>query len=104
MESVSARLSAVRGSYPAVMQSAPFLLFMPSGGEWLVIVFTILLLFGGKKIPELLRGFGRGIREFNEARDNVRDSLHNSVRQAEKETRQQQSAANTNNQPPQPVG
>ena len=40
------------------------LLFLSMGGmEWIVIIFAILLLFGGKKIPELMKGLGSGIRE-----------------------------------------
>lgn len=35
--------------------------------EMLLIVFVLLLLFGGKKLPELMRGAGRGIREFKDA-------------------------------------
>jgi sec-independent protein translocase protein TatA len=35
--------------------------------EILLIVFVLLLLFGGKKLPELLRGLGRGIRDFKDA-------------------------------------
>jgi len=34
------------------------------GYEWLVVVLAIVLLFGGRKIPELMRGLGKGIREF----------------------------------------
>jgi sec-independent protein translocase protein TatA len=34
------------------------------GWEWVVIILAILLLFGGKKIPELMRGLGRGVSEF----------------------------------------
>ncbi len=47
------------------------LLAMPSGMEWVIIILAILLLFGGKKIPELMRGIGKGIREFNDAKNNV---------------------------------
>ncbi|MDV7399643.1 twin-arginine translocase TatA/TatE family subunit, partial [Arthrospira platensis SPKY1] len=43
------------------------LLFNFFGPEMLVVLFAILLLFGGKKIPELMRGIGKGIREFNAA-------------------------------------
>lgn len=39
--------------------------------EILLILLVVLLLFGGKKIPELMRGLGRGIREFNDAKDKV---------------------------------
>lgn len=43
------------------------LLGMPSGGSWLIIAIAILLLFGGKKIPELMKGLGGGIKEFKKA-------------------------------------
>ena len=36
--------------------------FLPSGSEWIIIALVILLLFGGKKIPELMRGLGKGER------------------------------------------
>ena len=37
------------------------------GTEWIIIALVILLLFGGKKIPELMRGLGKGIKEFKNA-------------------------------------
>jgi sec-independent protein translocase protein TatA len=43
--------------------------------EILLIVLAILLLFGGRKIPELMRGLGKGIREFNDAKNNVRREI-----------------------------
>ena len=45
---------------------------IPSGPELLVVVFVILLLFGAKKLPELARGLGQGIREFRKATNEVR--------------------------------
>jgi sec-independent protein translocase protein TatA len=52
------------------------LLFLPTGGwEIFAIIFVVLLLFGGRKIPELMRGLGRGIREFNSARATVEDEI-----------------------------
>ena len=42
------------------------LISMPGGSEWIVIILVVLLLFGGKKIPELMRGIGKGMREFND--------------------------------------
>ena len=39
---------------------------MVQGWEWIVIVLVIILLFGGKKIPELMRGLGQGIKGFKE--------------------------------------
>ncbi len=43
--------------------------------EIIVILLVVLLLFGGKKIPELMRGLGRGVREFNDAKNNVRREI-----------------------------
>jgi sec-independent protein translocase protein TatA len=52
-----------------------FLIGMPGGSEWILIIFAVLLLFGGKKIPELMRGVGKGIREFKDAREGVKSEL-----------------------------
>ena len=42
-------------------------LFIPRGSEWLVLLVLFLILFGGKKIPEMMRGLGRGVKEFKDA-------------------------------------
>ncbi|TMI85713.1 MAG: twin-arginine translocase TatA/TatE family subunit [Bacteroidetes bacterium] len=47
--------------------------------EIILIAFVVLLLFGGKKIPELMRGLGKGVREFKDAKDNVRRELEESI-------------------------
>lgn len=49
-----------------------FLIAMPGGSEWILIIIVVLLLFGGKKIPELMRGVGKGIREFKDAKEGVK--------------------------------
>ena len=41
------------------------------GWEWIVIVFVVLLLFGGKKIPELMRGLGKGVKSFKDGMKEV---------------------------------
>lgn len=43
----------------------------PGGWEWVLIVLAVVLLFGGKKIPELMRGLGKGMKEFKDAKDGV---------------------------------
>jgi sec-independent protein translocase protein TatA len=53
------------------------LLSMPSGGEWLWIILAIIILFGGRKIPELAKGLGKGIREFNDAKDGIKKEIEN---------------------------
>ena len=47
--------------------------------EIILILVIVLLLFGGKKIPELMRGLGKGIREFNDAKNNVKKEIEDSV-------------------------
>lgn len=47
--------------------------------EILLIVVLVLLLFGGKKIPELMRGLGKGMREFNDAKNNVRREIEDGI-------------------------
>ena len=51
------------------------LLSMPGGSEWILILLVILLFFGGKKIPDLMRGIGKGVREFNDAKQHVKDEI-----------------------------
>ena len=55
------------------------------GPEWLLIFFVVLLLFGGKKIPELMRGLGKGVSEFNNARDSVAKEFKQGMKEGEKE-------------------
>ncbi len=62
------------------------LLFNFLGPEMLVIVFAILLLFGGRKIPELMRGIGKGIREFNTARNSLEQELKEGMKDEPKKT------------------
>lgn len=64
------------------------LLFLSNlGGSELVLIFlVVLLLFGGQKIPELMRGLGRGIREFNNAKNSVEDEIRQGMRDAESKT------------------
>ncbi len=54
---------------------------MPGTNEWIFIILAILLLFGGKKIPELMRGVGRGIREFKDAKDSVKSEIEDGMKE-----------------------
>jgi sec-independent protein translocase protein TatA len=67
------------------------LLSMPGGSEWILIVLVVLLFFGGKKIPDLMRGIGRGIREFNDAKTNVKNEIEEGIKEkdSKKEVPQQ---------------
>lgn len=58
-----------------------FLLSMPGGSEWILIIIVVLLMFGGKKIPELMRGIGRGMREFSDAKNNVKSEIEEGMKE-----------------------
>ncbi len=53
----------------------PQFISMPRGWEWLIILLVILLLFGGKKIPELMRGVGKGIRSFRQGMEEAKEEM-----------------------------
>ncbi|TAG93775.1 MAG: twin-arginine translocase TatA/TatE family subunit [Bacteroidetes bacterium] len=63
------------------MNISSILLFLPNlgGGELLVVFFVILLFFGAKKLPDLARGLGKGIREFKDATNGVKKSLEEGI-------------------------
>ena len=63
--------------------NSTFLLSLPGGSEWILIILVVLLMFGGKKIPELMRGIGRGIREFNDAKTNVKNEIEEGMKDKE---------------------
>jgi len=56
----------------------------------LVVFAVVLLLFGGKKIPELMRGIGRGIREFNTARSTLETELKEGMKEEELKQKQKE--------------
>ena len=47
--------------------------------EWVIILILALLLFGGKKIPDLMKGLGSGIREFNNAKNDVKQKIQEGI-------------------------
>ena len=59
--------------------SQPVLLGMLGTNEIIIILVIVLLLFGGRKIPELMRGLGKGVREFNDAKSNVKREIEESA-------------------------
>lgn len=65
--------------------TAMFLFLSNLGATELTLIFlVVLLMFGGNKIPELMRGLGKGIREFNNAKNSVEDEIRQGMREAEK--------------------
>ena len=76
-----------------------FALMDLGGWQWIIILLAILLLFGARKIPELARGLGQGIKEFKKATREVTDEIHN----AANETPPAKPATNGQSQPDQTV-
>ena len=62
----------------------------PGVWELVIIAVIILLLFGGRKLPELMRGIGKGIREFNAAKANVRNEVEEGLRAEERKAAEPQ--------------
>ena len=61
---------------------------IPSGPELFIILFVVLLLFGGKKIPELMRGVGKGIREFNSAKATIEGEIKEGMKGEDKKEKE----------------
>lgn len=47
-----------------------------NGSEWIIILIIVLLLFGGKKIPELMRGLGKGVKSFKDGVEDAKRELN----------------------------
>ena len=58
---------------------------MPGGSEWIFIILAVLILFGGRKIPEFMRGLGKGIREFNDSKSNVNKEIEDGIQEKNKQ-------------------
>lgn len=69
------------------------------GMEWVLIILAILILFGGRKIPEFMRGLGRGIREFNDAKDSVKNEIEVGMNEKERKTTTTTTTTESTHQP-----
>ena len=68
-----------------ILQNTPVLLSIFQPEHMLVIFLAVVLLFGGKKIPELMRGIGQGVREFKDAKDTVKNELEEGMKEKDKD-------------------
>lgn len=58
--------------------------FLPSGSECVIIALLILLLFGGKKIPELMKGLGKGVKSFKEGVNEAKEEINKAKDEVDK--------------------
>ena len=58
----------------------------PGISEWVLIILAVLILFGGRKIPEFMKGLGPGIREFNDAKKHVRKELEDGINETQQKS------------------
>ncbi len=63
-----------------------FAIGLPSGTEWIWILVVVLLLFGGKKIPELMRGVGKGVGELQKGLEEGKKQLQSAIEEEDKST------------------
>lgn len=74
------------------------LLFLNMGGyEILLILLVILIFFGAKKIPELARGMGRGIREFKDATREIKDEIDEGINMDDNKPKAKANTSTTSN-------
>jgi sec-independent protein translocase protein TatA len=69
---------------------------MPGGMEWLLIALVVLLLFGGKKIPELAKGLGSGIKNFKKAVKDDEDDIAEAKKSDEIEKKSEATSTDKN--------
>ncbi len=68
-----------------IMSINTILLGMFGGPEILVVMVIVVLLFGGKKIPELMRGLGKGMKEFKDATKDIKSEINDATGDIKKE-------------------
>ena len=64
-----------------------FLFGMPGGTEWILIILFVIIFFGAKRIPELARSLGKGIREFKDATKGVQNEIEQGIKNTDQDTK-----------------
>lgn len=70
-----------------MLSNSTFLIGMPGVPELIVISVAVLVMFGGRKIPEFMKGLGRGIREFNDAKSNVKKEIEEGMQEKDNQVK-----------------
>jgi sec-independent protein translocase protein TatA len=77
-------------------------LFNLGGGEIILVLALVLILFGAKKLPELAKGLGQGIKEFKKATKEVTDEVHNAMEEPPSAPQRRLPPSETTSVPDQP--
>jgi len=72
------------------MENLVFLFGMPTGSEWIIILVIVLLLFGGRKIPELMKGLGKGVKMFKDGVNEAKSEIDDAAKELEKEDKKEE--------------
>lgn len=75
------------------------LIFGLRGAEWIIILVVVLLLFGGKKIPELMKGLGKGVTSFKKGVQEAKDEINRASADTEPEKTASEPRQDTPSQP-----
>ncbi len=67
-----------------LLNASPVMLELFSSGHMMWLLVIVVVLFGGKKIPELMKGMGQGLREFNAAKDGLKNEIESGIKEKEK--------------------
>jgi len=70
------------------------LLFLPSGGEFIIVIIVVLLLFGAKSIPDIARVLGKGMNEFRRASDEIKREFNEHTRDIKNDVAETRSYVN----------
>ncbi len=79
------------------LASMIWLFFDVGGGEIMLIALVVLLFFGGKRLPELMKGLGKGIREFNTAKAHVEQEIRDGIKSTEDSLKVDEEPSSTSN-------
>ena len=71
-------------NYNLSLPSKYFVMDLFAPQHLILILLILVLMFGGKKIPELMRGLGKGIREFNDAKNDIKKGIEEHVNDTSK--------------------
>ena len=87
MHRLDKHIPAKGGDSPGGRNSQKGIGTMPGRYEWLIVLLVIILLFGAKRLPEVAKGLGKGIREFKKAKDEIDQEVDTAQKEIKEQVR-----------------